>query len=83
VIFIQVEVQDFCWNSAQAVFHPFVTYYSQSEMTEHISFVLITDCLKHGTVAVHLFQSTLFSFLSGKLNDLTKSCCFSDGAASQ
>jgi hypothetical protein len=30
-----------------------------------------------------LFQSKLCSFLSGKLKDLTKTYCFSDGAASQ
>jgi hypothetical protein len=32
---------------------------------------------------VHLFQSKLCSFLSGKLKDLNKIYYFSDGAASQ
>jgi hypothetical protein len=39
--------------------------------------------LKHGTVGVHLFQSKLCSFVSGKLEDLTKIYCFSDGIALQ
>jgi hypothetical protein len=41
-----------------------VAYYAQSEMTEHISYVVISDCLKHDTAAVHLFQGKLCSFLS-------------------
>jgi hypothetical protein len=43
-------------------FHPFVAYYLQSLMTEHISFVVIADSLKHGTAAVHFFHSTLHNF---------------------
>jgi hypothetical protein len=64
---IQDEVQGLHWNNAQATREPFVAYYSQSEVTEHVSFVVISDCLKHDTVAVHLFQSKLHSFLCGKL----------------
>jgi hypothetical protein len=52
-------------------------------MAEHINFVVISDCLKHDTIAVHLFQSKLCSFFSGKLKYLTKFYYFSDGAASQ
>jgi hypothetical protein len=52
-------------------------------MRVHISFLLNNDCLKHNTVAVHLFQSKLCSFLPGKLKDLTKIYCSSDGAASR
>jgi hypothetical protein len=59
-----------------------VAYYSQNEITEHISFVVTSDCLKHDTVAVHLFQSKLCSFLSGKLKNLTKIYYLFDGAAS-
>jgi hypothetical protein len=64
---IQDEAQGFHSNNAQAAFHPFVAYYSQNEITEHISFVVIIVCLQHAIVAVHLFQSKLCSFLSGKL----------------
>jgi hypothetical protein len=62
---------------------PLVTYYSQNEVRQHISFVVISDCLKHDTIALHLFQSKLSTFLSGKLKDLTKIYYFSDGAALQ
>jgi hypothetical protein len=53
-----------------------VAYYSQNEMTEQISFIVISYCLKHDTVATHLFQWKLCSFLSGKLKGLTKICHF-------
>jgi hypothetical protein len=46
-----------------------VAYYSQNEVTEQISFVVISNYLKHDTVAVHLFQSKLCGFLSDKLKD--------------
>jgi hypothetical protein len=53
-------------------------------MTVHISFVVISDCLKHDTIAMHLFQSKLCGCRSGKLKDLTKIyyfitvCCHKD-----
>jgi hypothetical protein len=71
-LIIQGEVQGFHWNNTQATHQPFVAYYSQNEMTEHISFVVTSDCSKHDTLTVHLFQSKLCTFLSGKLKDLTK-----------
>jgi hypothetical protein len=54
-------------------------------MTNHISLVVISNCLKHKTVAVNLFQSKLCTFLLGKVKDLTKIyyLLFTSGAASQ
>jgi hypothetical protein len=56
---LQDENENFHWNSAQATIHPFVIYYSENEKTEHISFIVITDSLKHYTVVVHLFHGKL------------------------
>lgn len=39
-----------------------MAYYSQNEMTEHISFLVTSDCLEHSMVAVKLFQRKLCSF---------------------
>jgi hypothetical protein len=75
---IQDEVQGFLWNNAQAIFRLFAAYYLQHEMTVQIDFV-ISDCLKHYTVGVHLFQSKLCIFLFGKLKDLAKIYNFSVG----
>jgi hypothetical protein len=48
---------------------------------QHTSFVIISDCLKHDTLTVHLFQSKLWRFLCGQLKDKSKVYYFSDGAA--
>jgi hypothetical protein len=42
---------------------------------------VLSECLRHNTVPVHLFQRKSCSFLSGILKDLTKNYSFSGGAA--
>jgi hypothetical protein len=71
------------WSTAQDTPHPFVACYSQNLMTDHISFVVISDCLKNDNVAVYVFQSTLCSLLSSKFNNSAKISCFHDGAVLQ
>lgn len=81
---LQDEAQSYHWNSAQATVHPFVIYYREENNVRHFSFVIISDCLQHNTVAVHLFQKKLINFLKSKFkNGLTKIFYFSDGSAAQ
>ena len=83
---VQDAAQSFHWNNLQATIHPFVCYYRrdmQDEAFEHTSFVIISECNIHDTVAVHLFQKMLIQFLSDKLGHLKKICYFSDGCAAQ
>ncbi len=85
---LQDAAQGFHWNTAQATLHPFVCYYRINEELKHTSFVVISDCLTHDTVAVHLFQKCLVFFLCSFLLDhhqeqLRQIIYFSDGAASQ
>ena len=81
---LQDEAQGFHWNSSQATLHPFVVYYTESSKLYQLSYVIISDCLQHDTVAVYVFQKCLIEFLTDKFN-----CCphkiiyFSDGAAAQ
>lgn len=50
----------------------------------HLSFVIISGCLQHDTIAVFQFQSSLLSFLKETLPCKPKKITyFSDGAASQ
>ena len=52
-------------------------------MLEHINIVVISNCLKHYTVAVHLFQKNFVKLLKNKINfDIKKPIYFSNGAAS-
>ena len=81
---LQDAAQGFHWNNSQATIHPFVIYYKESDKLKHISYVVISDCLRHDTVAVHLFQRNLIHFLKEKFGTLPqKIYYFSDGAASQ
>ena len=81
---LQDAAQGFHWNNSQATIHPFVVYYKDSDELKHISYVVISDSLRHDTVAVHLFQKSLISFLKEKFGTLPhKIYYFSDGAASQ
>ena len=81
---LQDAAQGFHWNNDQATIHPFVIYYKDSEKEGHLSYVAISNCLKHDTVAVHPFQKKLISFLKARFPyEIKKLVYFSDGAASQ
>lgn len=43
---LQDAAQGFHWNNAQATLHPFVCYYKSGEKLEHISLVIISNCLQ-------------------------------------
>lgn len=81
---LQDAAQGFHWNNAQATIHPFVIYFNEEGKLQHLSLVIISDCMAHDTVAVHLFQRHLIAFLKEKIPYvLDKIHYFSDGAASQ
>ena len=81
---LQDAVQGFHWNNSQATVHPFVIYYQQSGEECHTSYVIISDCMHHDTIALYLFQKNLITFLKQVLHTGPKKIIyFSDGAASQ
>ena len=83
---IQDEVQSFHWNNEMATLHPFVIYYRKENEIAHLSFVIISECNIHDTVAVHLFQKHLINFLKEKIStvgSIHKIIYFSDGCAGQ
>lgn len=81
---LQDAAQGFHWNNNQATLHPFICYYRNRIDLEHINFVIVSDCLKHDTVAVHLFQRKLIEKLKEIVDfDVQKMIYSSDGAASQ
>ena len=85
---LQDAAQGFHWNNSQSTIHPFVAYYrtldATNEKTElhSLSYVIISDCLTHDTVAVYAFQQKLIDHLKQVL-PVRKVYYFSDGAASQ
>lgn len=81
---IQNAAQSFHYNNLQATIHPFVIYYRNIEDELcHYSFIVISDCLHHDTVAVYLFIEKMMKFLKNKLSRLSKIYYVTDGAASQ
>ena len=82
---LQDEVQGYHWNNSQASLHPFVVYYKDEQgIVQHVSLVIISECLSHDTTAVHLFQRLLVNYLKEKVGGFpAKIYYFSDGAASQ
>ena len=56
----QDAVQAFQWNKVQATIHPFLCYYRDgSGNVLSKSYLVISECTKHNTVAVHQFQRKL------------------------
>ena len=52
---LQDEVQSHHWNAQQDTIHPFVIYDKNDEKIEHLSFVVISEDLRHDSIAVNLF----------------------------
>ena len=83
---LQDAAQGYHWNNSQTTLHPFVAYYLDSGEVCHLSYVVISDCLHHDTIAVHLFQKSFIGFLKDLLPARLypkNIIYFSDGAASQ
>ena len=66
-VVLQDAAQGFHWNNLQATIHPFIVYYKDSDELKYICYVVISDSLRHNTVAVHLFQKSLICFLRENL----------------
>ena len=73
---MQDSVQGYHWDNTQATLHPFVIYFKEAVC-------IISDHLKHDTIAVHFFLQNIMPLVKQKVETLQKVNYFSDGAASQ
>lgn len=82
---LQDAAQGFHWNNAQATVHPFGIYFRDpvSNELQCTNLIAISDCLKHNTVLVHVFQNYLIQFLKDRFGHIKKIHYFSDGSAAQ
>lgn len=81
---LQDSVQGVHWNNNQATVHPFAIYYRTDNGDIGIkSFVIISECLHHDTIAVHAFQNHLIHFIKENIVKIRKIIYFSDGAGAQ
>ena len=80
---IQDAVQGHHWDNSQATIHPFVVYHKDGSDIVTSSFCVISDSLKHDTVSVHAFITTLLNHMKTHNPQIQKVFYFSDWAASQ
>lgn len=71
---VQDKVQAYHWTNSQATIHPFAVYYRIREKSElqFTNFIVISDVLRHDTIAVRVFQRHLINFLKQKIGDIKK-----------
>lgn len=82
--FVQDAVQGYHWNNTQSTIHPFVIYYKSDDILQHKSFVIISNCSNHDSIAVHLFINKMIKFLKEGQRMMIKKIFFvSDGAGAQ
>lgn len=82
---VQDATQGFHWENSQATLHPFVVYYKElgSEEVRTSSLCIISNCLRHDTIAVHVFLREVIQYLNGLINEIRHIHYFSDGSAAQ
>lgn len=81
---IQDAVQGYHWNNDQATVHPFVIYYRDNAASvKSESFVVISEIMKHDSIAVHVFIAKLIDFMKNRFSTVRKIIYVSDGAGSQ
>lgn len=80
---VQNAAQAFHWNNDQVTLFPIVIYYRENDQIHHCSYIGISDCLKHDSISVYMFQKELMTLLKKKFTDIKKIYYFSDGAPQQ
>ncbi|KAJ1529982.1 hypothetical protein ONE63_006710 [Megalurothrips usitatus] len=80
----QAAIQDTHWDNTQITLHPFVCYYVNSEGEQQIfNFVVVSDYMKHETLAVSAFQHRLIAKLKENIQDLEEVHYMTDGSSAQ
>lgn len=80
---VQDAAPGFHWNNNQATIYTVVVYYKENDIIVHKSLAIISDCLHHDAVAVHIYTKMVVNFIKTIDKNVTKVWYFSDGAPSQ
>ena len=59
----QDAVQGFYWENSQATLHFFVVYYKLNDVLQNKCYCVISDCMHHDTISVHVFLGKLIAEL--------------------
>ena len=60
---VQDAVQGFYWENSQTTLHPFVGYYKLNGILKNTCYCVISDCMHHDTISVHVFLGKLIAEL--------------------
>lgn len=80
---VQDAAPGFHWNNDQATVYTVVIYYKVNNQLTHQSMVIISDCLNHDSIAVHVYSGIIFDFIKSLSPTVSKVFFFSDGAPQQ
>ncbi|KYN07562.1 hypothetical protein ALC62_01467 [Cyphomyrmex costatus] len=80
---VQNATAGFHWNNNQSTIFPVVIYFKVNNELTHESLVIISDCNKHDSVAVHVFCRITTNFVKSIFRRAAKIYYFSDGAPQQ
>lgn len=78
---VQDAAEGFHWENSQCTVHPFVVYYKSAaqQKLDHFSVCFLSPILKHNTIMVYCFISTLLRHVKTICPQLKKVHYFSDG----
>lgn len=79
---VQDAVQGFHWENSQATLHPFAVYYVEEKL-QCASICIISDCLRHDTVVVHISLVYVIEYLKKLVGEIKYIYYFSDGSVAQ
>lgn len=80
---VQEAAPGFHWNNSQATIYPVVVYFKSNGVINHSSLVIISDCLNHDSIAVHVFSKIITDFIKSINATASKIYYCSDGAPQQ
>ncbi|KAJ8676617.1 hypothetical protein QAD02_012404 [Eretmocerus hayati] len=79
----QRAIPGFHWNNEQATLFPITVYFKVNGELHHYSYCAISNCLKHDSVAVYMYQKKLIELMKIRFGILLRMIYFSDGAPQQ
>lgn len=80
---VQNAASGFHWNNDQATIYTVVIYYKIDKQLTHKSLVIVSDCLSHDAIAVHLYSEITIDWINFLSSNAKKIYFFSDGALQQ
>lgn len=80
---VQNAIGGFHWNNDSATLYTVAIYYKLNDIIEHRGLVIVSDCMVHDAIAVHVYAGIINEFVKTISDEPKKFYYCSDGAPSQ